>query len=237
MKVTLLQSSPEPIKAIYLACRTCYSQKPPTELEQNDEAKMMTLIRRTLASGHHSVLEHATFSFSIEGVSRALTHQLVRHRIASYAQQSQRYVDFSKTDAPAITIPPKIKGANLEKFEAVITEIYSLYKELVADGIEPEDARYILPNAAHTNIIVTMNYRELINFSKLRLCFKSQWEIQHMTREMRKAVSTVQKELAEFLEPKCQHLGYCDEKDPCGHYVFSTESEVVRRKVREKWLQ
>ncbi len=237
MKVTLLQSSPEPIKAIYLACRTCYSQKPPTELEPNDEAKMLTLIRRTLSSGHHSVLEHATFSFSIEGVSRALTHQLVRHRIASYAQQSQRYVDFSTTETPAITIPPKIKGKNLEKFNAVIADIYSLYKDLVSEGIEPEDARYILPNAAHTNIIVTMNYRELMSFSKLRLCFKSQWEIQHMTREMRKAVATVHVELAGFLEPKCQHLGYCDEKVPCGHYVFNDESDAVRRKVREKWLQ
>lgn len=236
MKVTLLQCTPEPIKAIYIACRTCYSKLPPTEIEAIDEDKMKALIRRTMASGHHSVLEHATFSFSIEGVSRALTHQLVRHRIASYAQQSQRYVNFMNQDPLGFVIPPNLSDENAQKMEALNREAARIYGELVADGVPPEDARYILPNATYTNIIVTMNFRELLNFSKVRLCFKSQWEIQKMTREIKKEIKKVNPFLGDYLEPKCQHLGYCDEKELCGHYKFSQESDEVRRKVREKWL-
>ena len=235
MKVTLLQYTPEPIKAIYLACRTCYSKKPATELEKVDDSKMMKLVHRTMASGHHSVLEHATFTFSIEGVSRALTHQLVRHRIASYAQQSQRYVTYDEGSITYVT-PKTITDEHRAEYDALMFNISELYRKFIDAGIPAEDARYILPNATTTNIIVTMNYRELINFSKIRLCFTSQWEIQKMTRQMKREVASVNPALGEYLEPKCQHLGYCDEKDLCGHYVFSAESEAVRRKVSEKWL-
>ena len=107
MKVVILTHTPNLITTIYKACRTCYSKLAPSEMEEVSEEKMLSLITHTLSSGHHSVLEHVSFTFSVEGVSRALTHQLVRHRIASYSQQSQRYVDLSKSEL-AYIMPPTI---------------------------------------------------------------------------------------------------------------------------------
>ncbi len=234
MKVCLLSNTPDPIKVIYLACRTCYSKLAPSEMQEVTDEKMVSLIKNTILSGHHSVLEHASFSFSVEGVSRALTHQLVRHRLASYAQQSQRYVEY-KEDTLDFVMPKTIAKNYKDKFDALMKEIFKTYRELVEDGVPAEDARYLLPNASTTNIIVTMNFRELMQFSKIRLCYRAQWEILEMVKKMKDEVTTVSQFLANGLQPKCQHLGYCDETKPCGCYKFSTSALEVKSERNKLW--
>jgi thymidylate synthase (FAD) len=107
-------------------------------------------------------------------------------------------------------------------------EISVAYNDLIVAGVEAEDARYLLPNATATNIVVTMNYRELVNFCRVRLCYRAQWEIFDMTKLMKKAIKEVAPFLADYLLPKCQHLGYCEETEPCGKYKFPPESDVVK---------
>ena len=133
--------------------------------------------------GHHSVIEHAVFTFSVEGVSRALTHQLVRHRVASFSQQSQRYVSM---DSATYVTPHTIEGnADAEKlFDSVMDDIWDAYKKLEGMGIPAEDARYLLPNGCTTNITITMNARELLHFFSLRCCNRAQWEIREMADQM-----------------------------------------------------
>jgi thymidylate synthase (FAD) len=169
------------------------------------------IIRRVTGYGHVSVVEHASFSFSIEGVSRAMTHQLVRHRIASYTQQSQRYVAYHT--AETYVVPPSIdKNRKAQKiFGEALQRVSETYKELLNLGISKEDARFILPNAARTNIIVTMNARELQHFFNLRCCVRAQWEIREAANEMLKQVKNVAPTLFENAGPSCIELGYCPE--------------------------
>ncbi|MDD5455848.1 MAG: FAD-dependent thymidylate synthase [Candidatus Margulisbacteria bacterium] len=232
MKVQLISHTPLPIKVIYLACRTCYSKAGPLSQSDVPENKMLSLIRKTILSGHHSVLEHASFTFGVEGISRVSTHQLVRHRHASYAQQSQRYVEY---DAGSINFikPKKIK--NKKRYERMINSLFEFYQEMLEDGVPAEDARYILPNATPTNIMVTMNYREIMQFCNLRLCYRAQWEILDLAKAMKKEIIRISSFLGSFLEPKCQLQGYCAEDDCCGHYKFAAESVVVKKERRKKW--
>jgi thymidylate synthase (FAD) len=143
------------------------------------EERIAKRLKEAVERGHHSVLEHAVFTFSLEGVSRAMTHQLVRHRIASYSQQSQRYV---RSDRADYVTPPEVasRHAAKEAFDTAISEVWSAYGHLVELGVPDEDARYLLPNAATTNITVTMNARELLHFFRLRLCLRAQWEIREV---------------------------------------------------------
>ncbi|NIQ06822.1 MAG: FAD-dependent thymidylate synthase, partial [Candidatus Korarchaeota archaeon] len=161
--------------------------------------------------GHVSVIEHASFSFSIEGVSRAMTHQLVRHRIASYTQQSQRYVAYDTSDQ--YVVPPSLDDNPVAKkiFDKTVTRISEAYRELLDLGIPREDARFILPNAARTNIIVTMNARELLHFFNLRCCIRAQWEIREVANEMLKQVKEVAPALFNDAGPSCVKFGYCPE--------------------------
>ena len=220
MKVKLLSYSPDAIRNIYISCRTCYSADGPLKIEVKSEEEMIKLITRVINSGHHSVLEHVSFTFGIEGVSRALTHQLVRHRIASYSQQSQRYVEYSKGKKPNFILPEAIdKDAKAKKiFDKTTESIYQAYLDLLDLGISAEDARSLLPNATETKLTMTMNYREIINVSKIRLCFKAQSEILKMFYEIKKEINKVYPFLAKYIKPKCHYLGYCDEKVPCGNY-------------------
>ncbi len=184
MKVTLLNFTPAPEKTIALAARLCYSDSTVGELEERvKEISHEKFLRKILRMGHLSVLEHASFTFGIEGISRATSHQLVRHRLASYSQQSQRYV---KPKSPEFVIPPSIEGSPeaRKKFEAAVLSLYELYGELADQGVPAEDARYVLPNAACTKIIVTMNARELLHFFRLRCCERAQWEIREMAVRM-----------------------------------------------------
>ena len=137
-----------------------------------------------MKSGHYSTLEHASYTFAVDGVSRALTHQLVRHRLASYSQQSQRYVSFDENIS--IVKPESVQdGAEKEQvFDGAIKLVVEAYLKLLEAGVPAEDARYLLPNAVETKIVVTMNIRELLHFFTLRCCRRAQWEIRELADRM-----------------------------------------------------
>ena len=230
MKVTLLDVTKDALALIYAACRQCYAADGAADMfekAKTEAVKAEQFIAKVAASGHESPLEHAKFTFAIEGVSRALTHQLVRHRIASFSQQSQRYV---KEEAFDYVIPPSIeKNPEMKKvFLQGMKEIQENYNKLLelykAEGKAGEqanqDARFLLPQAAETKIVVTMNCRELIHFFKHRCCTRAQWEIRDLANRMllicRKELPAVFKHAG----AKCEELGYCPEgeKFTCKRY-------------------
>jgi thymidylate synthase (FAD) len=185
MDVRLLFHTPEPERAIAAAARLCYAPVGAAELlETMGEAAVQRVLKTIISSGHTSALEHASYTFAIDGVSRALTHQLVRHRLASYNQQSQRYVSYA--DEPAFVVPPSVAAdpAALKRFKAANAAAFAAYRELLDSGVPAEDARYLLPNAMETKIVVTMNIRELLHFFELRCCKRAQWEIRDLSLAM-----------------------------------------------------
>lgn len=216
MNVTLLNFTPEPEKTVTLAARLCYSGDTLAELEEKVESvPTEKFLGRILKMGHLSVLEHASFTFGVEGISRATSHQLVRHRLASYSQQSQRYVTARQ---PEYIIPESISGdaERKKRFEGAVKKLYKLYGELIEEGVPAEDARFLLPNAACTKVIVTMNARELLHFYRLRCCERAQWEI----REMATLMLALAKKEAPFIfrdsGPACVR-GACSEGEmTCG---------------------
>lgn len=183
LSVRLLRHTPQPERAVAAAARLCYSPEGIDAVEAAmDERKVAALLAVLADQGHESPLEHASFTFGIEGVSRALTHQLVRHRIASYSQQSQRYVDahgFSYVVPPSVRADRRAHARFAEAMERLADEYAALAK-----AVPREDARYVLPNAAETRIVVTMNARELAHFFSLRCCERAQWEIRALATEM-----------------------------------------------------
>ena len=183
MKVTLINHTENPDRICAAAAQSCYSDRGATELfEATSDDRARKMIEKVVGMGHLSVVEHAYFTFSIEGVSRSLTHQLVRHRIASYSQQSQRYVNMEEADyvlPPSIDEDPEAKEEYAEAMDAA----WRAYRVL-AQKVPKEDARYVLPNACHTNITVTMNARELWHLFRLRCCRRAQWEIRKMAWSM-----------------------------------------------------
>jgi thymidylate synthase (FAD) len=217
LKVKLLEFTPEPDRLVAAAARLCYS---PDGIEDILERMSLEQVARRLQSlqehGHDSPIEHVSFTFGIEGISRALTHQLVRHRIASYTQQSQRYVKME--ELPVVT-PPKIahNPETLAIFNQAMAEISAAYQKLLAAGIPAEDARFVLPNACESKIVVTMNARSLVHFFEIRTCMRAQWEIRQLALEMRKLVREVAPLLFQLSGPSCETLGYCREgKMGCG---------------------
>jgi len=212
LKVKLLRYTSDAELLCGAAALTSTQSGSPSEiLEKIDSKTAKRIIKRVTGYGHASVIEHASFTFSIEGVSRVMTHQLVRHRIASYTQQSQRYVTYDTVESymtpPSITKTAEAK----KKFDETLEEISETYKKLIRLGIPKEDARFILPNAAKTNIIVTMNARELRHFFNLRCCIRAQWETREVAMEMLKQVKKVAPALFENAGPSCVKLGYCPE--------------------------
>ncbi len=181
-----------------------------------DEAR--TIIRRVLGYGHESVIEHACFTFFVEGISRSLTHQLVRHRIASYTQQSMRYVDLTKSERYFIR-PESISGHEelVELFDDVMATCKNAYDTLRKKGIPAEDSRFVLPIATQTKIAVTMNARELRHFFAMRCCLRAQWEIRQLANKMLKICRTVAPSLFVNAGPSCVRLRYCPEGElTCG---------------------
>ncbi len=175
LNVKLLYHTKDPQRAVATAARLCYSAVGASDLiETMGEEQVEKILKIILAGGHSSTLEHASYTFAIEGVSRALTHQLVRHRMASYNQQSQRYVEVK--DGLDVIVPPAVKeNAEAKKiFDEAVKNCEKTYKKLRAAGIEKEDARFLLPNAAETKIVVTMNIRELLHFFSVRCCNRAQ---------------------------------------------------------------
>ena len=236
-RVHLVQHTKRPDEAIASAARLCYAESTEGLLDAQPSDDAASLVRRLNAMGHHSPLEHASFTFYLEGVSRALTHQLVRHRIASYSQRSQRYVAHDRFDYVA---PPQLAGRTVEvdgrEVDAVeyfeqtmdmIAERYGALNDALGRTGESsnEDARYVLPNACETKIIVTMNARELLHFFAERLCQRAQWEIRRAAEMMLAQVRPVAPAAFQDAGPKCVRLGGCPEgKLTCGRYA-----EMVRR--------
>ncbi|HOB88857.1 MAG TPA: FAD-dependent thymidylate synthase [Bacillota bacterium] len=216
MRVTLLSYTPDPEMTVAIAARRCYSALDSSRLTErlsSEEAKK--LINMILEAGHLSPTEHASFTFAIEGVSRSLSHQLVRHRIASYSQQSQRYVSEKGFE---YVVPPSIarKPEALDLYEKQIEEIRKTYSKLV-EMVPKEDARYILPNACETKLVMTMNCRSLYNFFERRLCNRAQWEIRKLARAMLDCVNEVAPNLFSWVGSPCEMHGYCPEGNmSCG---------------------
>jgi thymidylate synthase (FAD) len=203
---------------IYTACRTCYSELEPQDIFDRATSgqvatdKQQDLIRRVIESGHGSTIEHIVFTFAISGVTRTLSHQLVRHRAGvAFDQQSQRYLNYKR---PSYMVPGSLTDAPAElrdRFTAEMDESLAFYGEMLEAGIPGEDARFVMPNATRTNLIMTANLRALIHMSGLRLCTMAQWEIRRLFQLVRHEVFAVSPFLGSFLAPKCVPLGYCDE--------------------------
>ena len=227
LKVTLLEHTPDPERVVAMAARLCYSSSGAAELaEELSDERVKEMVEKIVKLGHASCLEHVSFTFGIEGVSRVLTHQLVRHRIASYDQQSQRYVaahGFQYITPPTIAEKPEAKA----KFDALMQKIRATYDELTEMGVPKEDARYVLANAAETKILVTMNARTLLHFFNLRCCNRAQWEIRAMAYEMLRLVKEVAPTLFYNAGASCVNTGRCPEGAmTCGKF-----SEMI--KLRE----
>jgi len=200
MNVELISSTPNPIETLLRVIGECRN-------EVVDEKAIEICYR----AGHHSVFEFVEFHFRISGISRACSHQLVRHRIASYIQKSQRFVDeahFERVTPDSIANDPEA----LHIYESLMHKIKEAYKELIELNIPKEDARYVLPNACTTTIQVKFNLRSLMNFMHVRLCGKAQWELRALAEEMRKLVP---EPLRKYLVPTCIYLGKCPETSPC----------------------
>lgn len=220
IEVTLFEHTQDPIRALYMAYRVCYSALTPQQVidriedERIPHAKMEQFVEERMATGHTSPLEQVWFEFGISGVSRAFSHQFVRHRVGiSFEQQSQRYVTYKEGTFP-YTVPKTVEVAGLsEKMTDLFSQVGDLYQEMVEAGIPAEDARFLLPNATNTNFKITVNFAQLLHMCDLRLCTRAQWEFRRVAALMRAAVVRVAPELGRFLQPKCGELrmGYCDE--------------------------
>lgn len=210
MNVKLIAYTPQPELVPAMAATLTHSKTKPENLAQTKKKELRTVLQQVIKLGHTSVVEHASFTFAISDVSRALTHQLVRHRIASYSQQSQRYVNLTE---PSYVIPPSImKNKKMKKaYDDTMQLIWEQYNKLLKLGIPAEDSRYVLPNATCTNIMVTMNARSLLNFFELRCCLHAQWEIRqcanHMLTEVKKVAPLIFKDAG----PPCKTRRVCPE--------------------------
>lgn len=237
LRVELLAHTPDALSLIYAAFRQCYhagfvADMWPRLLAGDIPARQQAdFVAQVMASGHVSPIEHVSFSFAAQGVSRALSHQLVRHRIASYSQQSQRYVDGSDFN---YVLPPSIAGrpAAKKRFLRCIEEIHAAYRD-IKDILEKagheksrEDARFLLPQAAETRIVFTMNCRSLLNFFEQRCCMRAQWEIRALANAMLKLCRKALPVVFATAGARCEALGYCPEGErfTCGRYPLPTYS-------------
>lgn len=220
IRVKLLDHTKDPIRSLYLAYRTAYSALTPQQIDERIESERITreqmieFIEKRLETGHSSPLEQCWFEFAISGVSRAFSHQFVRHRMGiSFEQQSQRYVPFKKGEFP-YTIPDSVVRAGFAKqMEEMFDRLGQLYQEMLEAGVPAEDARFLIPNAANTNFKIVVNFQELLHIADLRLCTRAQWEFRKVVSLMRAEIHKKFPELARYLQPKCgeRRWGYCDE--------------------------
>ena len=187
MNVTLIQATPNPVETIAQIASICYDSNPKNP---------MALVKHLYNNGHMSVMEHIYFTFKIEGISRACSHQLVRHRHCSFTQRSQRYCS---EDGFEYVTPPTVDE---DQFRIDMSELRTWYKDhQEMYGVPNEDARYILPNACATSLYLSCNLRELIHMANERLCIRAQWEIRDLVKAMCKLVDP---QLQFMLVPKCQ---------------------------------
>ena len=190
--VKILSCTPYPLRAISIAAGTCYGK---TDISEKR-------VENCIKAGHESVLEHASATFQISDISRACSHQLVRHRLASYSQQSQRYCKIDTGSDDWYVIPPDILADNnrLELYKMFMGDYAWHYNGALNDGVKPEDARYLLPEACKTEIVVTMNCREFFHFLETRLSHRAQWEIRYLAQEMHDALLDENEEWRKLLE-------------------------------------
>jgi len=220
IEVKLLDHSTDPVRSLYMAYRVAYSALTPNQIlariddERITREQMMDFILKRLETGHASPLEQVWFEFGISGVSRAFSHQFVRHHMGiSFEQQSQRYVTYKGGEFP-YTVPASVKKAGLDAdLDAEFDRLAVLYDKLVQAGVPAEDARFVLPNATNTNFKITVNFLEFLHIADLRLCTRAQWEFRKVVALMRREVLAKFPLLAQYLQPKCgeHRLGYCDE--------------------------
>ena len=203
MKVKLVSYTKDGERVIAIAAKMSRSRKGWDYHEVNmTEEEIETWIKDAILHGYWSTLEHSVYTFSIEGISRVASHQLVRHRIASYTQMSHRFAkpvdEYYKP-----VIPPSVEKRNEELLQEAYKQAYENYYKLLESGVPEEDARYVLPNGVNTNIVVTMNARELYNFFALRLCSRAQWEIRAIAWKMLEEVKKVHPRLFRYAGPNC----------------------------------
>lgn len=222
-KVSLLRHTLSPEEVVALGARLCYSRATLADLEQRIAAKdQRAFVEKLLDMGHESVLEHASFTFGVEGVSRVLLAQLTRHRLASFSVQSQRYVSYEK--GFGYIVPPKIAALGPEaqaEYQAQMAQMHAWYvawQEKLGQGEgSNEDARFVLPGACETRLMVTMNVRELRHFFGLRMCRRAQWEIRALATEMHRLCMEVAPALFADAGAHCIS-GPCPEGEKCcGH--------------------
>jgi thymidylate synthase (FAD) len=220
LDVRLIDHARDPLSKLYGAYRTCYTPKTPAEVWDEiadgriPPATIREFVAERLKTGHASPLEQVVFWFAIGGVSRALSHQFVRHRIGiSFEQQSQRYVRYREERLDYVMPRSWERQGMAGEYDALMKEITRVYEAALARGIPAEDARFVLPNATPTNFQVMVNLAELLHIADLRLCWRAQWEIRHMVALMRREVMRVVPEIGGQLQPKCgdRRMGYCDE--------------------------
>ena len=232
LNVTLIAHTPEPEKVIAMASRTCYSALDLEGLDKKtDTADNAAYIRRVLASGHTSIAEHASFTFGMEGVSRTLLAQITRHRVASFSVQSQRYVSVAGAEVFDYVLPPRIRALGPEAEEKFAWQMktmqrwYDEWSEALGQD-SAEDARFVVPGAAATRIVMTMNARELLHFFSLRMCNRAQWEVREAAWRMYELVYPLAPSVFENAGPGCAR-GACPEgKRTCGR------AAEVREKIQ-----
>ena len=218
MKVKLIRYTPEPEKLVAIAARLCYSPVGVEDLDVKlDLEAAQKLVRFVIKSGHLSTIEHVYFTFGIEGISRVLSHQLVRHRMASFNQQSQRYVKFNENYEYIVPDSIRQNEKMNEKYNSFVSDIHKFYEEMLDNGIEAEDARYILPNSSETKMIVTMNARELLHFFTVRCCNRAQTEIRDLAVSMLKNVKNAAPAVFENAGPNCLRTPCPEGKYSCGN--------------------
>ena len=236
MKVVLVRHTLSPEEVVALGARLCYSKARVDDLLERVEAKDQTdFVHKIMSMGHDSVLEHASFTFGIEGVSRTLLAQITRHRVASFSVQSQRYVSYES--GFGYIVPPKIEAlgedavAEFEQQMATIHQWYTDWQKKLGTGEGGnEDARFVLPGACETRMMVTMNVRELRHFFSLRMCSRAQWEIRALAVEMHRLCMEVAPTLFENAGPGCLR-GACPEGEKtCGKMLQI-------RQERKAWLE
>ena len=236
MKVALIRHTLNPEEVVALGARLCYSKARVDDLLERVEARDQTaFVHKIMGMGHDSVLEHASFTFGIEGVSRTLLAQITRHRLASFSVQSQRYVSYE--NGFGYIVPPKIEALGedaVAEFERQMDTMHEWYiqwqQKLGAGEGGNEDARFVLPGACETRMMVTMNVRELRHFFSLRMCSRAQWEIRALANEMHRLCMEIAPALFENAGPGCLR-GACPEGEKtCGKMLQI-------RQERKVWLE
>jgi thymidylate synthase (FAD) len=241
VSVKLLEKSPHPTAMTAIAARTCYSANAPDAIAQRFETKpddMVKTVDRVRAAGHHSTLEHNIYVFGITGLSRAATHQLVRHRHLQFDQQSQRYLAFKNAEFPFVK-PKKIASLPemSERFDRLMDEIGRAYAALVAAGVPGEDARFVLPNAAASQLVVSGNARAWYEFLTLRTCNMAQWEIREMSFQVLRILKREDPVLFKDAGATCVR-GFCNEPEGprCPRYITVVRAQERAAAAARTWI-